>query len=166
MLTDSGLYVWNKEAAEVVGTNFTLPLELNEKELRQRSFPGGEFILYGYLPLMTSAQCIRNNAEGCSGKEGMLLIKDRYGKQFTVKNFCQDCYNIIYNSCPLSLLHLAEDVKGISAEGYRISFTVEEADQQEKVLDFYESAFQKGEMIDLKHYLKDYTKGHFKRGVE
>ena len=47
----------------------TVPLELNEKELRHRENAGSEMIVYGRLPLMHSAQCVRKNTFGCNGQE-------------------------------------------------------------------------------------------------
>ena len=60
-VADASLYTWNDEACafwkdEGILRN-TVPLELNEKELRHRTNRDSEFIIYGYIPLMLSAQC-------------------------------------------------------------------------------------------------------------
>ena len=65
---DSSLYTWNDEATEFwkkegVLRN-TVPLELNEGELRHRNNTSSELLLYGYIPLMLSAQCVRKNLFG------------------------------------------------------------------------------------------------------
>ena len=172
ILADSSLYAWTGRAAEALreagAAEVTLPVEANEGELRSRHFSGGELILYGYLPLMVSAQCLVKNAEssGCTGKGGFTVLTDRYGKHFFVKNQCRYCYNILYNTSPLSLLHQQEAVKKLKASGYRISFTRERGGELRQVLAWYEQAFLLGERIDRKRYLTDYTNGHFKRGAE
>ena len=72
-------------------------------------------IVYGRLPLMHSAQCVRKNTFGCNGQEERLVLKDRYDKEFPVVCYCrpwkmgntkaaESCYNIIYNSLPYGLL--------------------------------------------------------------
>lgn len=184
VLADSSLYAWNRQAktalTEVGADEVTLAVEENEGELRSRGFSGGELILYGYLPLMVSAQCLVKNASGiftekqggckkvagCSGKAGFTILTDRYGKHFPVKNQCKYCYNILYNTSPLSLLHQYGAVRKLTASGYRISFTRETEKQLRQVLAWYEQGFLRGETIDKERYLSDYTNGHFKRGAE
>lgn len=95
-----------------------------------------------------------------------MKLKDRYGKVFPVWNQCRDCYNVLYNSSPLSLLHQYNIVSGLKAFGYRISFTIEEDSQMEQILSYYEQGFLKREPLDQTQYLKHYTNGHLKRGVE
>ncbi len=170
VIADSSLYAWSARAAGellAAGANeLTLPVEANRQELLHRGYPGGELLLYGYLPLMVSAQCLVKNTAGCQRKTGYTRLKDRYGKIFFVKNQCRDCYNILYNSSPLSLLHRQEEVSAIGADGYRIFFTRESEREIIEVLSYYQKAFVKGEKIDMDRYLSDYTNGHFKRGAE
>lgn len=170
VLADSSLYAWNARAARELlaagADELTLPVELNYRELLHREYPGGELLLYGYLPLMVSAQCLSKNTAGCTKKPGFIRLKDRYGKEFPVKNQCLDCYNILYNSSPLSLLHRREEVEKLEASGYRIFFTVESGAQIREVLSYFARAFAEGEKIHMDRYLKDYTNGHFKRGAE
>ena len=57
------MYTWNDEAEafwreEGILKN-TVPLELNEGELKHRDNRSSEILLYGYIPLMISAQCVR-----------------------------------------------------------------------------------------------------------
>lgn len=170
LLADSSLYAWTDQAAEALEEagvdEITLAVEANEGELRNRHFSGGELIIYGYLPLMVSAQCLVKNTSSCIGKVGFTFLTDRYGKHFTVKNQCKYCYNILYNTSPLSLLHQHEAVRKLAASGYRISFTRESEDEIRQILSWYEQSFLRGEPIDRNRYLSDYTNGHFKRGAE
>ncbi len=59
---------------------------------------------------MVTANCIRKTAGGClkeKGKravsENMVRLLDRYRTEFPVETDCGYCYNIIYNSVPISL---------------------------------------------------------------
>lgn len=84
----------------------TLPVELNARELSDAGVRG-ELIVYGYLPMMVSAQCVKKTMEGCTGRPEVLYLRDRKGKAFPVKNQCRFCFNTIYNESPLSLLGLS-----------------------------------------------------------
>lgn len=53
--------------------------------------------------MMVSAQCICKNTIGCKKQPVELTLVDRMRNHFPVKNNCRECYNVIYNSLPLSL---------------------------------------------------------------
>lgn len=165
---DSNLYVTSNEA--VCGWQmlslyqYTLPVELNAKELQQLNCAGGEMILYGYQPMMLSAQCLHKNTEGCDKTECTRYLKDRYGKLFLVKNHCEDCYNIIYNISPLSLIHQLRNIQSLQPGSIRLSFTIEDRAETERIFKSYRQAIEG--RLDRDNYLKDFTNGHFKRGVE
>lgn len=170
ILADSSLYVWNAESrralAGIGADEVTLPLEANAGELRSRAFAGGELVIYGYLPLMVSAQCVLKNTGGCRKQSGFLKLSDRLGKQFKVRNQCRDCYNVIYNSSPLWLFHQRKLLDPLGVSGYRISFTTEKEQKVRQVLSCYERVFVRGEAPDPGDFPREYTNGHFKRGVE
>ncbi len=174
---DASMYVWNDEAAafwreEGVLRN-TIPLELNQKELRHRYNKESEMLIYGYLPLMLSAQCAKKNVYRCDKRQGRVFLKDRYDKAFPSVCHCRPwkmentgsreyCYNIIYNSIPYGLLKEARQVKDLGAASLRLAFTMESPDEAERILEEF-----------LKVYLhqgtpgnREFTKGHFKRGAE
>ena len=62
MILDQGLYTYNHRAQEILREfctiRMTAPYELNRGELKKRDNTDSEVVLYGYLPLMTSAQCV------------------------------------------------------------------------------------------------------------
>lgn len=158
------LYVFQQEAKQFFREKgyhrFTAPVELNEEELKQLGVEDCEFILYGRLPLMVSAQCVRDNVLRCSaGKktEGIVLT-DRMGAEFPVRQECAYCYNVIYNSACFSLLGTGVE-KSFSPAGWRLDFTFETPEQMEEVL----NAFYTGIACPGKG---PFTKGHFKRGIE
>lgn len=143
----------------------TLPVELNAKELKALDCSRGELIVYGYQPLMVSAQCLYKNTAGCDKKTQIFYLKDRYGKLFPVKNHCEDCYNILYNISPLSLFHHFSEIRALKPMAVRISFTMENQRQVEQIFECYRQAAATGS-VDRDNYLQDFTNGHFKRGVE
>ncbi|MCI8485197.1 MAG: U32 family peptidase [Lachnospiraceae bacterium] len=165
---DYNIYAYSKEALreleELSLYHVTLPVELNLKELRKINWAKGELILYGYQPLMISSQCVGKNTGRCDGRKRSFYLKDRYGKGFPVKCRCEDCYNVIYNISPLSLLHHFQEVRSLKTEGVRLSFSIENAEETEQIFKYYRQAVSGG--ICREKYLSDYTNGHFKRGVE
>ena len=76
----------------------TVPLELNSREIMHRNNMGSQMIVYGYYPLMTTANCVHKNTKGCDKKQKLIYLKDRYNKSFAVCNNCKECY--------LSLIHI------------------------------------------------------------
>ncbi len=168
MVSDANLYVMNHLAGEQMETlgisRMTLPLELNSRELETLGCEGMEFYVYGYLPAMVSAQCIVRTTKGCTKKPEVLKMKDRTGKELPVKNHCRFCYNTIYNPSPLSLLGQEKLIGRLAPGALRLTFTLETPEQMRQILDTFADHFLHGE--DTKDPLKDFTRGHFKRGVE
>ena len=169
---DHNLYCYNKKAVEELKgmgvERLTLPLELNSLELEQLGCDGFELISYGYLPVMTSAQCVQKTAGNCSHKPGMLYMKDRTGKELMVKNHCTFCYNTIYNPDPLSLLGLKNRIKRLNPASLRLQFVKENKAEMEAVIRAFANEYAvsaKGEERPLQ-LQGDFTRGHFKRGVE
>lgn len=167
---DHNMYTYSdqaKQAFDKAGIlRDTIPVELNKKELLHRSNKESDFMIYGHLPLMTSAGCVHKNVSGCDRQPQILYLKDRYGVKFPVKNQCVECYNTIYNAKPLFLLHLAGDFKRLGVRAYRIHFTIEDEAQVEAILRAYQRAVTGVEAIRPEDYVSDYTNGHYKRGVE
>jgi len=165
---DHNLYGFNHRAADTLRKmgldRLTLPLELNSQELEQVGCGGAELVAYGYLPVMVSAQCIQKTAEGCTHRPGILNLKDRTGKEMTVNNHCTFCYNTIYNPSPLSLLGQERWVDRLSPAALRLIFTQETKETAETVIQAYIDAFLYGKHVESP--VSDFTRGHFKRGVE
>ena len=170
LILDHSLYSWNSAAQDVflqlAPERDTVPLELNRSELFARDNHHSEAMVYGYLPLMTSAQCVHANTEKCDRKRGILYLKDRYGKYFPVKNNCTECYNTIYNTTPLMLFDERADFLRMGIAAYRISFTIEEEEQAAFILDLFERTFLSGKHSVKELFPDGYTRGHYKRGVE
>lgn len=170
IVADHNLYTYNDPAVhifEALGVSrCTVPLELNRKEISRRNNHGSEMLLYGYYPLMTSAQCVQKNTAGCKHTAGIVYLKDRYNKQFPVKNCCSECYNIVYNSLPTCLFAGLEELKAAGIHNFRLHFTIETKAEVTAVCRLFEE-FQAGARTRLPDEWKDrYTNGHYKRGVE
>ena len=129
----------------------TVPLELNSREIMHRNNIGSQMIVYGYYPLMTTANCVHKNTKGCDKKQKLIYLKDRYNKSFAVCNNCKECYNTIYNSLPTMLTKNISKLKEAGIRSFRYSFTIETTKQIKAVMD---------------DKVAEYTNGHYKRGVE
>lgn len=168
MVFDSCLYIMNHMAwlqmMQLGASRLTLPLELNGRELEELGYLRGELTGYGHLPVMVSAQCITRTVSGCKKAPGLLMMKDRTGKELPVKNHCRFCYNTIYNPSPLSLLGLEQLVKRIGPAVLRLQFTIETPQQVKAVIDAYAGHFLYGQ--DGQTPFAEFTRGHMKRGVE
>ncbi len=206
IVLDTNLYIWNREALgfwEGRAGEFYLPLECNSREWKEllnacpERKPKASAILYGRLPMMVTANCVKKNKEKCGKKRGITLMEDRYGKQFPVYSDCLCCYNVIYNSVPLSLhrplsqsfqdkswkdkSNLDKSILGwgegllvevLSSGGnYRLDFTLEEAEEARQIIRFFHRLVfcndkEAADPRDQLSFLKEYTTGHYKRGVE
>lgn len=156
----SSVYFWNREQIDWI----TLPAELNDKEMLSLKGMKRELIAYGRIPLMVSAQCFQKNTVGCSRKRKTLQLKDRKNKNFYVKNDCSFCYNVIYNSAVTELADQRKEIDQIAPESVRLSFTTEDEKQVREVLQRYRKAFINQETVEMPR--EDFTRGHWKRGVE
>lgn len=159
---DAGLYTWNREAVSVLKSlgadELTAPYELNARELLARGKEDTELVVYGRQPVMFSAQCPRLTETGrCGkGKQEYLFrpLRDRKGMVFLAENRCRFCYNVIYNSVPLWIWDKPE----ARWDRVRFHFTSEEEGEPLQIL----SRCLAGETEPPRQY----TRGHFTRGVE
>lgn len=166
------MYIFNQDAKifwkEKGIRDFTAPIELNQNELKELGMEDLELMVYGYLPVMVSVQCLHASTTSCNkcseGTNRMDYMVDRIGKKFFVKTNCSSCYNIIYNGQCLSLLGLADKIKSLKPSGIRLDFTIETLEEMKTVLSAYRDVFTYGKKAVLE--LDNITTGHFKRGVE
>lgn len=165
---DYNLYIMNRFAKQFwkkQGITYgTIPVELNKSEIVNLDSKQDEMIVYGYIPAMVTAQCVTSTVHGCKKDCKITMLKDRYQNEFPVKNQCRDCYNVIYNTAPLYLIDLKEDLEELNAERYRIQFSIENRDEVKQILNQCNSMFsdEKGELFLQKDSI---TRGHFRRGV-
>ena len=169
-MLDSSVYILNRasmlELTEMLKTadcqdmllGVTLPQELNMHELRALTSEIGnykpELVVYGRVPMMCSAQCIKKTVSGCDGRAGLFYLKDRTGAAMPCKNVCRFCCNTIYNSVPTMLYDLSDEIEGISPYSLRYEFTTECEAETLSIL--------KGSPLKEAAF----TRGHFRKSVE
>lgn len=168
---DHHLYTLNKKAVEFLkkaGINgTTISLELNSQEIREICTPASEMVVYGYVPMMISAGCVKKSIGRCDGKESITRLKDRYQKTFYVKNYCDTCYNIIYNTAPLVLLEQIGEIEEMGIHEIRLHFTIEDTEETKRVIRIYADAFWRGQKtLTAAEVFADFTRGHYKRGIK
>jgi U32 family peptidase len=170
IILNYNMYVYNMEAKNFWKdkgiSHFTAPVELNYQELKQLGIEDCDMIIYGYLPLMVSAQCLFESTGGCirCKENNSGYLTDRLGKKFFVQTNCRGCYNIIYNGQPLALHKQEEEIKGLNPYRLRMDFSTETTEQMEQVIGAFIDTYLYGRKNESG--LCEYTTGHFKRGVE
>lgn len=181
MVPDAGVYVFNRQSVLFwahYSREFTLPYELNSRELERLCRYADHIsmntvmIVYGRIPMMVTANCIRKTAGCCNTKDnggqdkdfrkedakqqissGKMWVRDRYKTSFPVAINCRHCYNIIYNSVPYSLHLKKMELDKIGAQIKRYDFTLESAKECRQILKGGKFPFE------------SHTAGHIKRGV-
>ncbi len=152
---DNTIYGFNDIALDKLSSYhpymMTASYELNARELGALKQSNMELNVYGAMPVMISAGCLKKTYGKCDGQKNVTQIKDRLGNYFTTLNCCDFCYNVIYNSRPTILADIVGECHH-QFMAYRYSFVTESGDEVTKVLEG--------------KYEGDFTRGHFKRGVE
>lgn len=171
---DETMYTMNREAKSfyeaLFGTCdgvFTAPVELSAQELRSLDVSDMTLVVYGRIPLMVSAHCVKKTMGLCRNKKGTALcepaeplyLTDRVGKKLPVIQNCLECYNLVYNPECLSLLDGSDALERLCPQAIRLDFTFETKEETKRIL---KSATGQGEPVTG----TGYTRGHFKRGVE
>ncbi len=167
IVSEEGFYACNRRAAAFLMqsgvSRLTLPAELNASELEALGCAGRELLVYGRIPLMFTAQCLRKNTSGCTKIPSVLFLKDRKKMLFPVRTRCLECCNVIYNSVPLDLRSCRDEILRLSPSHLRLSFTTETTRETGKILLEY-SEFLSGDQTA--RGAAPGTRGHFRRGVE
>lgn len=168
IVTDHHIYQFNSYSKkfwkDAGAESLTASLELNFRELRDVGLSDSELVVYGYLPMMVSAQCVVNTTKGCKREKTVTVLKDRYKKEFFVKNQCDYCYNVIYNTDPLALRDQKDEIFSLSPQAVRLSFTREDAKETRHVVDLFENFFDREKKVTEIDFA--FTRGHFKRGIK
>lgn len=166
--TDYNIYAANSSAIDRIDKGFTIPYELNGKELTDViNKNNGEMVIYGLLPVMISAQCLGKTATGECRYRGPMKLTDEKGYTFTVHQECKYCYNVVYNSAVLNLIPRFGEVLDAGCRRLGLRFTFEDESEIRLVLRSLESAVNgdtyafPDEIMGMKM-----TNGHFMRGVE
>ena len=179
VVADASFYQFNQLSQELLKSyisTYTTSYELNLAELLQLGVEGMEIPVYGRIPMMVTANCIRTTTTGCDlGKrtdfydftknENTMFLHDRYETKFPVVCDCSHCFNIIYNSVPLSLHGYLQRFERENPAGFRIDFTIEPALEVTEILNYFHTSCCNLSNSKEPPY-QNYTKGHLARGVE
>ena len=155
-------------------------LELEQRAVLEAAGEMDKMILpvYGRIPMMETAGCVRKTQNLCSGQEGFWYLEDRMGKHLPVRCRCGNCSNTIYNAVPLSLHQFADSGLFRKTGKKLCMFTIEGGDETRQILQYFaeltgSSRKQKrlgkkrpgrtGE-ISLPPF-RDFTNGHYKTGA-
>lgn len=163
-LCDAAVYCYNRAAFAFVRSltgqklTFATPRELTLAELGSLSEEALCLTLYEYQPVMISANCVQRTTKGCNHADAVLSITDDRKNQFFAACHCHNCYNVIYNKLPYSILDSYQDTgfTDIHKGGYMLRFTLEDKAQIEQLLRAY---------ADGHSEIKERTTGHLYRGV-
>lgn len=148
----------------------TISLELNKKEIQEfikRAAVPCVFFLYGKPELMVSEYCPigsvfagKDSSNECKGEceKGRFLLKDRKGEEMVI-NTDKFCRSHIYNSSSINLIPNLDEIKNMNISLFRLDFVDEDYENTINIL----KSFKKGK---FEGDFRDYTRGHFKRGVE
>lgn len=175
VVADAGLYVYNDHAAafyknQIHNISFVSSAELTYNEIKNLS-TNTLLKIYGYQKVMVSANCISGNyCGGCAQKSSQMMnLTDDMGNVFYVRNYCGECYNIMYNGVPTSILDRLDLIHDSFTDAY-IELTVEDGEKTNKIMDYIEkNIIGLGDMEqdnDVHAPIKEYTRGHYFKGIE
>ncbi len=145
--------------------------ELNSKELEHINANNLQAYIYGHLPVMVTAQCLHKQTFGsCSSSNEFEKLNDRKGYQLKVARNCDQCINTIYNPLPTLLIDKIPQLFRMGFTNYRVEFTDEEDKLINKVLaeisKLRDTDFSSKDKYKSELPIKDYTRGHWQRGVK
>ncbi|SFC54355.1 DUF3656 domain-containing U32 family peptidase [Clostridium uliginosum] len=172
IIGDYKLNIFNNEGLEFYCEDIDIPtlsLELNRKEIKElmKNVNSNVAIgIYGKTELMVSEYCPigsifgnKSSKKECNGaciKDSFTLI-DRKNEGFKVLGD-NSCRSHILNSLALNLVEQIDELKSFNISTFRVDFKDESYDEVKIILD----EIKKGE----KNKDRNYTKGHYRRGVE
>lgn len=125
------LLLWKEQGA----TRITLSVEM---DLEDRKFLKGpvEQMIYGHIPVMTSAQCVLKGTPSCKkkkSKESKIELEDRKQVIWSIKTDCKSCIMQVMSYKPIVLYPKSYIPYGVR----RIQFTNETEEEIKTILETY-----------------------------
>jgi putative protease len=171
LIGDYKLNIFNREALDFYNSTLDmacLSVELNRGEIKEIiKKRRAQVLVYGKTELMVSEYCMTGSLFGNKSKDSACsrpclksgyTLKDRKGVNFNVETD-RYCRSHIYNSVPINLIPNLEDLGRLGAEHFRLDFIDESYEETKNILEsFAEGRFEGS--------FENYTRGHYKRGVE
>ena len=170
VIADGSLYQWNTAARDLLlqrCDKVHLGWELSSKDmipLLEGASDRELLQVYGRIPMMITAGCVKKTAGMCSHKEqGFFSLEDRKGMRFAVRCVCGHCSNVIYNSLPMSLHNfiIKSDPVIARAGGWICTFTTEDGDETQKILRWYAG----GGQDEVRDVFGHFTTGHYRKSA-
>jgi putative protease len=173
IIGDYKLNIFNSDALKFYNKFVKLApisVELNKKEIEaigRKTDTPVQIKIYGKEELMVSEYCPigsvfggKSSCENCKENcgKGDFLLKDRMGEDFILRTD-KFCRSYIYNNVATNLLPHLEELKKIGITSYRLDFIDENYENTFKVLQAFKENKWTYEYIN-------FTRGHYKRGVE
>ena len=168
---DSTLYLMNEEAVEWLREHGvehgTVSVELRRSEITTEMAAGSWITVYERYPLMVSEQCVHRTVfgSGSCGKNATGILTDMEGKEMPVQSVCRYCHSVLYNAHVTSLLTVAAEVLQKEPYGVRVNCQAETRRELDTVLRTLADALS-GAAVSEPLTGVQYTKGHWRRGVE
>ena len=172
ILGDYKLNIVNSQSLSFYQKDIDVPalsLELNKGEMKNilKGYKGNSSVMvYGKPELMISEYCPigstfggRTKDSGCNGvcsKDKFTLI-DRVNEKLRVMTDLY-CRSYILNPVPVNLAEEIQEIKDLGVTTLRFDFRDESYEEVINVLNI----FRKG----MKYDSKEFTKGHYRRGIE
>ncbi len=147
-----------------------LSVELNSREMfgvaKKLNTPA-QVVVYGKYELMISEYCVIGSTFGTKSAQSncsfgcykdRFVLRDRMNEEFLVKTD-RYCRSHIYNTVAVNLVPYLKEFKKNNINNFRADFIDEGYTETMQVLNY----ILKGEELNLK---ENYTRGHYKRGIE
>lgn len=171
IIGDYKLNLFNSNALKFYNKHIAascISIELNKKEINnilKKYNEGIQFLIYGKIEAMVSEYCPigstfggKNTSKACSNEctKSMFILRDRVGQDNTIKTdiFCR---SHIFNTVAVNLISDIDDIKSMGINSFRIDLIDENYEQSLEIIDAIENK---------KRLVGNYTKAHYKRGVE
>jgi U32 family peptidase len=173
IIGDYKLNIFNNFSMQFYEKNISgaaVSVELNKNELegllKNNSVPA-QMKVFGKEELMVSEYCpigsnFGDKSGSCSCNEscelGNYILKDRKNAEFILKTD-KFCRSYIYNGISTNLIPYMDELKNMGVSSFRIDFIDENYEEALKVLQAVKNKKWTGEYVN-------FTRGHYKRGVE
>lgn len=143
-IVDYNLNVMNNEAISMLyamgASRITLSMELISEECKV--LEGNlEKVVYGYIPVMLSKQCILGHYHKCIKKkdnQDFYYLKDRKDAKWLIQTDCQNCVMHLLTNQPI-VLKSVQEFRDTSISCLRLNFSVESREQTQVILRAYSS---------------------------
>ncbi|MSR89987.1 U32 family peptidase [Inconstantimicrobium porci] len=171
LIGDYKLNIMNSKALEFYSDYYNIPVlseELTRKEIKdicKKVNCDIGYTIYGRTELMINEYCVIGSIAGgkstnvpCNRacERDKFILIDRMNEKFPVKTD-KFCRARIYNSVPLNLIREKEELESFGINKFFIEFTNENYSECENIINWVCSGVE----VD-----DEYTKGHYRRGVE